>query len=71
MSFLRINVSDESKPFIEELLSKLGCEVSDEGGRNLSKRKKNDISPTFLFGKWKDTKLNPQTFRKDLWARRK
>lgn len=28
------------------------------------------ISPTYLFGKWKDLALNPKTYRKQLWKRK-
>jgi len=28
------------------------------------------ISPTYLFGKWKDLDINPKTYRKQLWKRK-
>ena len=70
MSYLRINVNDDDLQLIQSLLEKLGCEVSEE---NHTSQKKNNIavSPTYLFGKWKNIKLNPATFRKELWQRKK
>ena len=71
MSYLRINVNDNDKELIQSILEKLGCEVSEENSTSVLTKKEIDISPTYLFGKWKDSKLNPATFRKDLWQRKK
>ncbi len=71
MRHLKIKVSDENKDFIEELLSKLGCEIEaemkEQNGNGIDER----ISPTMLFGKWKDLDIDPKTFRKKLWSRKR
>ena len=71
MSLLKVRVEGDDKEFVEELLVKLGFEVSEEVTIKSSAKKKSLMSPTMLFGKWKDTDLNPATFRKELWARKK
>ena len=71
MSYLKVNVDEHNKRFVEELLTKLGLEVEEEKELNPIEIKSSSVSPTFLFGKWKKTSLNPETFRKDLWERKK
>lgn len=71
MSYLRINVDNEGKEFVEQLLLKLGYLVTEEPTEKAPKTKPSRISPTFLFGKWKDIDINPTSFRKNLWSRRK
>ncbi len=71
MSYLRINVNDHDKEIIQTLLERLGYEVSDEDAVKMRKSKSTpDISPTFLFGKWKNIEINPAKFRKQLWQKR-
>lgn len=71
MKQLKVKVTDDNKDFIEELLSKLGCEIEadkkEKNGNGIDKT----ISPTMLFGKWKDLDIDPKKFRKKLWARKK
>lgn len=68
MSYLKVNVDEHNKRFVEELLTKLGLEVEEEKEPKQLEVKTKSVSPTFLFGKWKKTSLNPETFRKDLWG---
>lgn len=67
MSYLKVNVDEHNKRFVEELLTKLGLEVEEEKTSVNTEKKPPKVSPTFLFGKWKNTSLNPVTFRKELW----
>jgi hypothetical protein len=71
MSYLKINVEDSDKEFVAALLTKLGIEVSEEKETKIVSKSSSKISPTLLFGKWKNTSVNPATFRKELWARKK
>jgi hypothetical protein len=72
MSYLKINVDDGGKKFVEQLLNKLGYEVMEEPARKKNPGVKSPaVSPTFLFAKWKDWDIDPSTFRKKLWARKK
>ncbi len=71
MSLLKVKVEGADKGFVEELLIKLGYEVTEEKTVKTASAKSVTLSPTLLFGKWKDADLNPSTFRKELWARKK
>jgi hypothetical protein len=71
MSYLRINVDNEGKEFVEQLLLKLGYDVVEEPRERAPKRKSSKVSPTFLYGKWKNVDIDPATYRKSLWARGK
>jgi hypothetical protein len=68
MSYLRINVENENKEFVERLLQQLGYEVTEEPTQKISKKKATHVSPTMLFAKWKNIDLDPENFRKALWA---
>jgi hypothetical protein len=69
---IKINVEETDKHFVEELLAKLGCEVTEEKKKQIKvKKRPTALSPTLLFGKWKNVDLNPSTFRKELWSRKK
>ena len=71
MSYLRVNVNNENKEFVEQLLQKLGYEVTEEPAQKAGKQKSSGVSPTMLFGKWKDLDIDPENFRKALWGKRK
>jgi len=71
MSYLRINVENENKEFVERLLQQLGYEVTEEPEQKTIKRKPSQVSPTMLFAKWKNIDLDPESFRKTLWGRKK
>lgn len=70
MSYLRVNVDNEGKEFIERLLLKLGYVVTEEPTEKIPNTRSAYISPTFLFGKWKNVDINPANFRKNLWGRK-
>jgi hypothetical protein len=69
MSYLRVNVDNDNKEFVERLLQKLGYQVTEEPRPNALKKKPSKISPTMLFAKWKDIEIDPQNFRKSLWGK--
>jgi hypothetical protein len=71
MSYLRVYVNNDNKEFVEQLLQKLGYEVTDEGGQKTERKKPSNVSPTLLFAKWKDLDIDPVNFRKSLWGKRK
>lgn len=72
MSYLKVNINDEGdKEFVEQLLQKLGYEVTEEPDPKTPSKKSSPISPTLLFGEWKDTDIDPTNYRKQLWERRK
>ncbi len=71
MAELIVKVKDEKTELIEQVLKEMGCEVK-KTNMKVTKRKKNkltSISPTFLFGKWKDLDIDPITYRDKLWKR--
>jgi hypothetical protein len=71
MSYLRVNVDNENKEFVERLLQQLGYEVTEEPKQKTDKKKQSHISPTLLFAKWKSLDIDPENFRKTLWGKRK
>jgi hypothetical protein len=71
MSYLKINVDDEGKKFVGQLLHKLGYEVIEEQTVKKEKVKIPRVSSTYLFDKWKDLNIDPVNFRKNVWARKK
>lgn len=70
MRHLKVKVTEDNKDFIEQLLSKLGCEI--EGGKQEQTGNSIDetVSPTLLFGKWKALDIDTKNFRKKLWERK-
>jgi hypothetical protein len=71
MSYLKINVDDGNKEFVEQLLQKLGYEVTEEPQPKVASKKARSVSPTMLFGKWKNIDIDPANYRKQLWAPKK
>ncbi|MBI2966193.1 MAG: hypothetical protein HYY40_00045 [Bacteroidetes bacterium] len=74
MSTLTIRITERDNTFLLPLLTKLGYAVKIEKENDIESDKSelNEmISPTLLFGKWKNIKLNPINFRKKLWQRTK
>jgi len=72
MSYLKVNINNEGeKEFVEQLLQKLGYEVTEEPNVKQPSKKKSTVSPTMLFGEWKDANMDPVNYRKKLWERKK
>ncbi len=68
MKEILVKIPDESTEFVTELLQKLGVQLKESNNKKL-KKSKDSVSPTLLFGKWKDLDLNAKTLRKNLWQR--
>lgn len=72
MGYLKINVDDGEKEFVEQLLQKLGFEVTEEPEQNPKPApQKTKVSPTMLFGEWKEIDIDPTDYRKKLWERKR
>ncbi|MEO6638698.1 MAG: hypothetical protein ABIN25_10490 [Ginsengibacter sp.] len=80
MKEIIIKIPDENFELATHLLEKLGAEIelrevvvkkskekkSKETKRSASSEK---ISPTYLFGKWKDLDIDAKQIRKEAWDR--
>lgn len=75
MTEIHIKIDEEKSFLITELVTQLGGEVvKDKSERKkVSKpsQKEKEVSPTMLFGKWKDLDLDPVTYRDKLWPQKK
>ncbi|MBL7702088.1 MAG: hypothetical protein JNM14_07545 [Ferruginibacter sp.] len=69
MKEMIVKIPEESTEFVTELLEKLGVQVKESGKRKTVKKIKSTISPTYLFGKWKDLDISAETLRKNAWQR--
>ncbi len=55
MTELLVKVVENKKKLVEDLLKELGCEVNETHVKlKTTKKRVKEVSPTFLFGKWKD-----------------
>ncbi len=68
MKEMIVKIPEGSTEFVTELLQKLGVQLTDTNNKKI-KKTKTTVSPTYLFGKWKDLDLNAETLRKNLWQR--
>ena len=68
MKEMILKIPDESSEFVTVLLEKLGVDVSITKDK-IKKEKQPAVSPTYLFGKWKDIDLDAKTLRKKSWDR--
>lgn len=68
MKEMIVKIPEESSEFVTELLQKLGVQLTDPNNKKI-KKPKNTVSPTYLFGKWKDLDLNAKILRKNSWQR--
>ena len=78
MKEMIIRVPEDSVAFAEEFVERIGGDVETVKTKKSAVKKKKStlkkeekISPTFLFGKWKDLDLDPVTYRDKLWPRKK
>jgi hypothetical protein len=81
MAELIINIAPEKEHLIKLLVQELGGEIIEEKkssnkakGKSVAKKaslkkKEKEVSPTFLFGKWKDLDLDAKKLREDAWDR--
>lgn len=68
MKELFVKIPEESAGFVTSLLQKLGAEVEVRDIPR-AKKKKTMVSPTFLFGKWKNIDMDAKELRKKAWDR--
>jgi hypothetical protein len=76
MKEITYRIPDESTALVSELVEKLGG-ISVEKKKTATKKakpkkknaKKKQVSPTFLFGKWKNFDIDPRKLRDELWRR--
>ena len=73
MTLLQVRTPEENTSLVIELLEKLGCEVEQKKSEKAKDKAKVEkkVSPTYLFGKWADLDIDPKTFRKKAWSRKK
>ena len=69
MKEMIVKIPEESTEFVTELLEKLGVKMEEPGKRKPIRKTKSTVSPTYLFGKWKDLDIHPETLRKNVWQR--
>ena len=78
MTELIINIAPEKEHLIKMLVEELGGKVIKESAPSqkinskkeaLKKKEDQEVSPTFLFGKWKDLDLDAKKLREDAWDR--
>lgn len=82
MTELIINIAPEKEHLIKMLVEELGGKVIKESApskkikqkinskkESLKKKEEQEVSPTFLFGKWKDLDLDAKKLREDAWDR--
>jgi len=70
MKELSVQIPEESVAFVTSLLEKLGAKVEEKENKLEKKKKKAEVvSPTLLFGKWKNINLNAKELRQKSWDR--
>ncbi len=80
MKEIIVRIPDENSELATRLLEKLGAEIEMKktAGRkskitksNVSKKTGNPkkISPTYLFGKWKNLEIDAKKIRQEAWDR--
>ncbi len=80
MKELIVRIPDENSQLATQLLEKLGAEIETKKmiatklkvpKRVTAKKKKTSekISPTYLFGKWKNLDVDAKKIRKEAWDR--
>lgn len=74
-----LRVPEEQDELITTVVEKLGAELAPineavtkklkKEKRKLKKETDSDISPTYLFGAWKDLDIDPDKLRQQAWGR--
>ena len=62
MKEMIVKIPEESTEFVTELLEKLGVKIEETGKSKTAKKTKSTVSPTYLFGKWKNLDIDPENF---------
>lgn len=63
-----VKIKDEDSELVTRLLEKLGAEVLEKKVAAKKKTGRN-VSPTFLFGKWKGLDIDARKLREEAWDR--
>ena len=80
MTHIQATIPEENLLLVKQLIQKLGGELSVvNSNKSILKKKKTAakskkkkaLSPTYLFGKWKDLNLDPETYRDTVWRKTK
>lgn len=69
MKEMIVKIPEESTGFVTELLEKLGVKMEEPDKRKPTRKIKSTVSPTYLFGKWKDLDIHTEILRKNVWQR--
>jgi hypothetical protein len=74
-----VHIAPEKEHLIKMLVEELGGEVIEEKTKDAAKKEKKsgakkqgkikEVSPTFLFGKWKDLDIDARKLRDQAWGR--
>ena len=78
MKIMTINVPDDSVEFVEEFVERIGGNVEEKKEKQEKKlvgkvkkaSKKKELSPTFMFGKWKDFDIDARKLREETRTRK-
>ena len=81
MKEMTIIIPDDTTGLVAELVEKLGGSVEVKEKKKTSavrtpsikpvkKKSKKKVSPTFLFGKWKDFDIDARKIREEIWRRK-
>jgi len=69
MKVLSVQIPEDSVAFVTSLLEKLGAKVEEKEIVPNKKKKAVEVSPTLLFGKWKNIDLDAKELRQKSWDR--
>lgn len=85
MKEIYVRIPDENIELASQLLKKLGAEINEtktlekksvtkkprgvKTTRGIKKKSSGKISPTYLFGKWKNLDIDPKKLREEAWDR--
>ncbi|MEO8146445.1 MAG: hypothetical protein ABI723_02350 [Bacteroidia bacterium] len=72
-----LKIPEANFSLLSQLLETLGGKVSEKktskelNQSTIKVDSDEDVSPTYLFGKWKDMDINPKTWRRKVWRRKR
>ncbi|WP_153798655.1 hypothetical protein [Foetidibacter luteolus] len=70
MKEMIIRVPDDYVSFVEEFIERIGGDLGEKKERKVAKSKESkQISPTYLFGKWKNVHIDAKKLREEAWGR--
>jgi len=69
MKELSVQIPEESVAFVTSLLEKLGAKVKEKETAPAKEMRAASVSPTYLFGKWKNIDWDAKELRQKSWDR--